>query len=107
MPRPSSGRFDSDVFADIRMPVDSGRSALRSSFLYRPQDLDAAQHNAFVDLVRVEWHADGSEQHDGQPAAEMLAELVESFEQGGLIAVPHRELGRIHGQSQCSEEIDD
>ena len=52
----------------------------------RPQDFDAAQHNAFVDLVGVERDADRPQQHDGQPAAEVLAELVEPAQNRRLIA---------------------
>ena len=61
----------------------------------RPQDLDAAQHNAFVDLVGVEGHADRPEQHDRQAAAEVLAELVEAGENRRLFADAMGQLRRV------------
>ena len=73
----------------------------------RPQDLDAAQHNPFVDLVGVEGDADRPQQHDRQAAAEVLAELVEPGENRRLFADPMRQLRRVDGQPEVGEQRDD
>ena len=69
-----------------RYPPSSAWRSLRR--LPASEHFDAAQHNAFVDLVDVEGDADRAQQHDGQPAAEVLAELLEAAQDGRLIAGP-------------------
>src|SRR5262245_36652543 len=72
----------------------------------RAQHFDAAQHNAFVDLVGVEGDADCPQEHDRQPAAEVLAEFVEAAQNRRLIAGAVAELRRVDGQTQPAEQTD-
>src|SRR5215203_3262171 len=70
----------------------------------RPEDFNAAQHNAFVDLMGVEGHADGAQQHDGAAAAEMLPKLVEAGENGRLFPDPVGQLRGVDGQLERLEQ---
>src|SRR5829696_5059068 len=88
------------VSGDLLSMEDLGMTLL----LDGAQHLDAAQHNAFVDLVGVERNADRPEQHDRQAAAEMLAEFVEPAQDGRLIAMARGELRRVDREAQRSEE---
>src|SRR5215218_5168599 len=72
----------------------------------RSQDFNAAQHNAFVDLVGVEGDTDRAQQHDRQAAAEVFAELVEPGEDRRLLADAVRELRRVNRQAQRREQRD-
>src|SRR5688572_1853901 len=70
----SGDRLSMSVLALV---CGAGRQRGAARLFDRAQDFDAAQHNAFVDLVSVERDADRAQQHDGQPAAEVLPELVQ------------------------------